>query len=250
MPKQYNSWEYSLDTKLANIRRECQLLRAEREYMETRVTDVCREIDALVRHYADSKPQIPQAESDTSDSPSPDTARRNSVSLISLDCMREVSHRQEFSRSSLSIDGATLKTAGDPGVHEICPPSCPPLIRSLQSSPNARTYRRRVAVLDEVDRVRSSSYLKVETARDRSNSQQSLPDTISKDIQARAFLVRAKSGEVRASAKMSLSSSSPSLVGKESPGHLLQVGVKETDKKDPSTGPVAAQLASKTCTDL
>ena len=250
MPKQDHSVEHSLNTKIAQLKRECQQLRAEREYMQVRVTDVCREIEALVQYYSATKPPKPLAESDTSGSPSPDTARRTSISLISLDQMREgSSDRQEFSRSSLSIDDATHKESEGAVRHEMGPPSCPPLIRSLQASPNARSYRRRVAVMDEVERLRASSYLKAESARDRSNSQQSLPDTISKDTQAKGFLVRTKSGDVRVSAKMSLSSSSPALATRDFSGHLLPPGSREGERKE-SLGGATAQMASKTCTDL
>ena len=245
VPKQALSLEHSLDARISLLRRECQHLRAEREYMQVRATEVCREIDALVQYYSTSKPL--KTEYETSDSPSPETARRTSISLISLDSLRETPSERQFSRSSLSIDDATLKVSGVQGVQEMGPPSCPPIVRSLQSSPNARSYRRRVAILDEAERIRFSSYVKADAARDRSNSQQSLPDTISKDTQARGLLVRAKSGDVRASTKMSLSSSSPALASRDFPGPLTQLG---PERKEPSVGPATCQVASKTCTDL
>ncbi|KAI6656341.1 hypothetical protein LOD99_1141 [Oopsacas minuta] len=234
--------ELDLDSKISVIRKECQQLKADREYMQVRVNDVCREIDALVSHFTPSK-ELKRLESDTSESPSPDPAKRNSLSLISLDGYTEPAQRQSsLSRSSLSIDDATLKSSL-PGIQEMGPPSCPPLIRSLQSSPNARIHRKRVTPLDEVSRIRSTSYLKAESARNRSNSQQSLPDTISRDTQPRDLLIRAKSGDVRAATKMSLSSSSPTLTCKDSTGNFLQ---HPLDKKES----VMSQLASKTCTDL
>ena len=240
MPKQIAHPELNLDSQIAFLRREVQQLKADREYMEVRVSDVCHEIDALVAHFVTLKVSKQKSESDTSGSPSPDPERRNSISLISLDAMSEVAQRHNFSKSSLSISD----TVSLPGTKEMGPPSCPPLIRSQYSSPTARIHWKRITPLDDASRVRSTSYLRADTARNRSDSQQSLPDTISKDTQARGLLIRAKSGDIRAATKMTLSSSSPALTCKDPTGNSGQY--QEGDRRDSSL----SQLSSKTCTDL
>ena len=240
MPKLTSHPELNLDPQIAFLRKEVQQLKADREYMEVRVSDVCREIDALVAHFVASKVSKQKSESDTSGSPSPDPERRNSISLSNLDQMTEVAQRHIFSKSSFTISD----TLSLPGTKEMGPPSCPPLFRSQHSSPNARINRKRVLPLDEVSRICSTSYLRAENARNRSDSQQSLPDTISKDTHQRGLLIRAKSGEIRAATKMSLSSSSPALTCKDPTGSSSPYPM--TDRKDS----ILSQLSSKTCTDL
>ena len=240
MKKQTPHPELNLDSQIAFLRKEVQQLKADREYMQVRVSDVCRDIDALVAHFVASKVSKQKSESDTSGSPSPDPERRSSISLSSLDQMSRVAQRHIFSKSSLSISD----TVSLPGTKETGPPSCPPFTSSQHFSPNARIHRKRVMPLDEVSRVRSTSYLKAETARNRSDSQQSLPDTISKDTQPRGILIRAKSGDIRAATKMSLSSSSPALTCKDPTGSSGLY--PEQDRRES----ILSQLSSKTCTDL